>query len=83
MYVCYDSQKESVAEIETWENIHILLSTGHIHETALFDNKQDTTQYILEVSRRYQSQRRTFIKCQDRMYKKYDIKMYIYSLGCI
>ena len=24
-----------------------------------------------------------YIKCQDRMYKKYDIKMYIYSLGCI
>ena len=23
------------------------------------------------------------IKCQDRMYKKYDIKMYNYSLGCI
>ena len=23
------------------------------------------------------------IKCQDRMYKKYDIRMYIYSLGCI
>ena len=23
------------------------------------------------------------IKCQDKMYKKCDIKMYIYSLGCI
>ena len=23
------------------------------------------------------------IKCQDRMYKKYDIKMYNYSFGCI
>ena len=42
-----------------------------------YATKENVCRYYLDIYNALN------IKCQDRMYKKCDIKMYIYSLGCI
>ena len=56
-----DAQKEILSEINFLENRYALISDCYIHETLEYENEYGTTNYVLEISRRYQSSRQILI----------------------